>query len=74
MSNWIIDIDNMILRHKNDKLTRKIKYDPHKNMVYYYWQDGKWDGWDTCVPEIIDEYLKQANKRAEEILLGVDDE
>ena len=46
-----------------------IKYTPEENMVYYYWESGDHNGWGACVPEIIEEYLKQADIESERVLL-----
>lgn len=69
MSNWIINIEHMLLVNVAVMRVSKIKYVPEENMVYYHWKSGSYDGWDTCVPEIIEEYLKQINIVSEKILL-----
>ncbi len=61
MSNWIINIENMILINIGRMQVNKIKYNKEENAIYCYWEDGKWNGWELCIDKIRDLYLKEIN-------------
>lgn len=63
MSNWIVDIEYMTVRHVKEKLYSQIKY--KNGNIYHYWNGG----WAKCVDAITDEYLKQRELEVERILL-----
>lgn len=66
MNRWVIDIDNMMFWHVKKigpaAKPTPFKYVPKENKCYYYWSDGKWNGWDECVPEIRDAARKSKQK------------
>ena len=69
MSNWVVNIEHMLLVNVGRMRVNKIKYVEEKDMVYHYWNDGKYDGWCECIPEIIAEYKKQRDIVVERLLL-----
>lgn len=69
MSNWIIDIEYMIVRHISESSNNNMKIKYENGDVYYCWYLEATECWSKCVPEIRDEYLKQRELEAERILL-----
>lgn len=67
-SNWIVDVERMLLVNIGKRTISDIKYENRK--VYAYWQSGAYDGWEECVEEIKQEYLEQVEIYIEKQLLG----
>ncbi len=67
MNNWVVNIEQMLCTNIGSNEVFKIKYVAEENLVYCPSGDGK--EWLRCVGAIRDEYLKQANIEAENILL-----
>ena len=68
---WKFNIENMQMAHPNENnRVICIKYDEVTNTLYYLWEDRSYSGWDECVPEIKDSFLRARDEYIESILLG----
>lgn len=68
-SNWIVNIEHMIMVNIAKMRVHDIAYVEEVDVLFYHWKNGKHEGWDECVLEVKDEYLRQRDIEVDRIIL-----